>query len=130
VNYKQQAYSMDKEISFNERASFSSVEVQDQAATITPTLGQHLPVRMALKLVVVKPMTASNAAAEEDSIRVLESLKKLLNMRVKYARSTRELQTFEIMINGDKVQLSRMELTEDGRYVSSMLPNVVLGTTT
>ncbi|CAO0794329.1 unnamed protein product [Mucor circinelloides] len=76
VNYKQQAYSMDKEISFNERASFSSVEVQDQAATITPTLGQHLPVRMALKLVVVKPMTASNDAAEEDSIRVLESLKK------------------------------------------------------
>lgn len=130
VNYKQQAYSMDKEISFNERALLSSVEVQDQAATITPTLGQHLPVRMALKLVVVKPMTASNAAAEEDSIRVLESLKKLLNMRVKYARSTRELQTFEIMINGDKVQLSRMELTEDGRYVSSMLPNVVLGTTT
>lgn len=79
---------------------------------------------------VVKPMTASNDAVEEDGIRILESLKKLLNMRVKYARSTRELQTFEIMINGDKVQLSRMELTEDGRYVSSMLPNVVLGTTT
>lgn len=75
-------------------------------------------------------MTASNDAVEEDGIRILESLKKLLNMRVKYARSTRELQTFEIMINGDKVQLSRMELTEDGRYVSSMLPNVVLGTTT
>ncbi|KAL7317154.1 hypothetical protein PS15m_003550 [Mucor circinelloides] len=60
----------------------------------------------------VKPMPASNDAVEEDSIRILESLKKLLNIRVKYTRSTRELQTFGIMINGDKVQSSRIELTE------------------
>ncbi|GAN06227.1 hypothetical protein MAM1_0116c05707 [Mucor ambiguus] len=82
-----------------------------------------------LSLGEIKPKNTCNDAIEEDEIRALETMKKQLNMRLKCARTLRELQTFGVLIKNNQLELSNLELTPAGEYVFCILQDLALGTT-
>ncbi|CAO3623822.1 unnamed protein product [Mucor fragilis] len=77
----------------------------------------------------IKPEDAATGLIEMDRNKVMKTIKKQLNMRLKCARSARELQTFDIVTRDNIAELSRMQLTDDGRYMYSFLKKTKLGTT-
>ncbi|OAD04090.1 hypothetical protein MUCCIDRAFT_110969 [Mucor lusitanicus CBS 277.49] len=77
----------------------------------------------------IKPEEAAAGMIEMDRIKVMETMKKQLKMRLKCARSARELQTFGIVICNNTTELSRMQMADDGRYVYPFLKKLKLGTT-
>lgn len=64
----------------------------------------------------IKPYQASEALVEIDRCRIAESCKKQLHQRLLAARSKKELYTYGIMINGNQVQLSALQLSDTGEY--------------
>lgn len=77
----------------------------------------------------IKPYQATDALVEEDRCRIAESCKKQLHQRLLVARSKNELQTYGIMVNGTKVQLSTLQLSETGEYNYYIIYDAILPTT-
>lgn len=76
----------------------------------------------------IKPYQATDALAEEDRCRIAESCKKQLHQRLLVVTSKKELYTYGIMTNGNKVQLSALNLTDQGEYIYHILYDSLLPT--
>ncbi|KAI9361487.1 hypothetical protein BD770DRAFT_24000 [Pilaira anomala] len=77
----------------------------------------------------VKPYNTCDKLIEIDRSRIVESCKRQLHQRLVNARSTKELSTFGIFINGKHMQLSVLSLSPEGEYTYHIVYDGFLPTT-
>ncbi|KAI9361478.1 hypothetical protein BD770DRAFT_383487 [Pilaira anomala] len=77
----------------------------------------------------IKPFKTCEQLIEIDRSRIVESCKRQLHQRLINARSTKELSTYGIFINGEQIQLSVLRLSSEGEYTYYIVYDSFLPTT-